>query len=87
MSIGKPNAAYAGGLHPEVKEAREICVKKTLAAGLRARAEIGRVEEVDYYVDLGVKDFAISSDLVLLKAFYQQQGRALRERVAALSKN
>jgi 2-keto-3-deoxy-L-rhamnonate aldolase RhmA len=87
MSIGKANATYAGGLYPEVKEAREICIKKTLAAGLRPRAEIGLVEEADYYCDLGVKDFCISSDLVLLKAFYKEQGRALRERVAALRKN
>jgi 2-keto-3-deoxy-L-rhamnonate aldolase RhmA len=87
MSIGKPNVTYGGGLHPEVKEAREICIKKTLAAGLRPRAEIQRVEEVDYYVNLGVKDFNISSDLVLLKAFYKEQGRALRERVAGINKN
>jgi len=87
MSIGKLNVTYAGGLHPEVKEAREICIKKTLAAGLRPRAEIQRVEEVDYYVNLGVKDFNISSDLVLLKAFYKEQGRALRERVTAINKN
>ena len=84
MSIGKANATYAGGVRPEVQEAREICIRKTLAAGLRARAEIGRVEEVDYYVKLGVKDFNISSDLVLLKAFYTQQGKALRDRVATL---
>jgi 2-keto-3-deoxy-L-rhamnonate aldolase RhmA len=87
MSIGKANATYAGGLHPEVKEAREVCIKKTLAAGLRPRAEIRRVEEVDYYVELGVKDFNISSDLVLLKAFYAEQGLALRERVAAHGKD
>jgi 2-keto-3-deoxy-L-rhamnonate aldolase RhmA len=85
-SIGKANESYAAGLRPEVKEAREICIRKTLAAGIRARAEIGRVEEVDYYVELGVKDFNISSDLVLLKAFYREQGRALRERVAALGR-
>jgi 2-keto-3-deoxy-L-rhamnonate aldolase RhmA len=86
MSIGKPNESYGGGLHPDVKEAREICIKKTLAAGLRARAEIKKVEEIDYYLDLGVKDFNMSSDLALLKAFYNQQGRALRERFVSLCK-
>jgi 2-keto-3-deoxy-L-rhamnonate aldolase RhmA len=86
ISIGKANASYAGGLHPEVAEARETCIKKTVAAGLRARAEIQKVEDIDYYIELGVKDFNISSDLVLLKAFYNQQGRALRERFASLSK-
>jgi 2-keto-3-deoxy-L-rhamnonate aldolase RhmA len=82
MSIGKANATYGGGLHPEVREAREICIKRTLAAGLRPRAEIGKVEEVDYYLDLGVRDFCLSSDMLLLKAFYKEQGLALRERVA-----
>jgi hypothetical protein len=84
ISIGKASATYAGGLHPEVKEAREFTIRKTLEAGLRPRAEILSVDEVEYYTDLGVIDFNISSDLVILKAFYAREGRALRARVAEL---
>ncbi len=81
--IGRASDTYAGGIHPEVRAAREDTIKRCIAAGVRPRAEINRVEEVDYYTALGVKDFNLSSDLAILRAFYTQQGRALRERVAA----
>jgi 2-keto-3-deoxy-L-rhamnonate aldolase RhmA len=81
MSVGKPNDTYGGGLHPDVHAAREDTIKRCIAAGVRPRAEITRVDEVDYYASLGVRDFNLSSDIVVLRAFYAQQGRALRERV------
>ena len=83
ISVGKASGAYAGGLHPQVHAAREDTMKRCIAAGVRPRAEINSVEEADYYTALGVKDFNLSSDLAVLRAFYAQQGRALRERVAA----
>src|SRR5262245_16208208 len=82
LSVGKANTSYGGGLHPDVKETREYVIKKCLEMGVRPRAEIGSVAEVDYYTALGVKDFNLPSDLVILRAFYSEQGRALRERVA-----
>jgi hypothetical protein len=36
-------------------------------------------------IALGVKDFNLFSDLAVLRAFYAQQGRAVRERVTATS--
>jgi hypothetical protein len=36
----------------------------------------------DYYLDLGVKDFNLSSDVAILRQFYSREGGALRERVA-----
>ncbi len=83
LSVGRASGTYGGGIHPDVQAAREDTIKRCIAAGVRPRAEINRVEEVDYYTALGVKDFNLSSDLAVLRAFYTQQGRALRERVAA----
>jgi 2-keto-3-deoxy-L-rhamnonate aldolase RhmA len=83
LSTGQPGGAYASGLHPEVQAAREDTMKRCIAAGGRPRAEINSVDEADYYTALGVKDFNLSSDLAVLRAFYTQQGRALRERVTA----
>jgi 2-keto-3-deoxy-L-rhamnonate aldolase RhmA len=85
LSIGRASATYAGGLHPDVSRARETCIKKTLDAGLRPRAEISSVGEVDYYIELGVKDFNLGTELAILQAFYRDQGKAVRDRVALAS--
>jgi 2-keto-3-deoxy-L-rhamnonate aldolase RhmA len=79
MSIGKPGRSYAGGLHPDVIEAREHTVKTAIKMGVRPRAEINSPAEAEYYLNLGVKDFNLSSDVAILRSFYREQGGALRE--------
>ncbi|MGE3268491.1 MAG: HpcH/HpaI aldolase/citrate lyase family protein [Chloroflexota bacterium] len=79
MSIGKPGRSYAGGLHPDVIEAREYTIKTCLKMGVRPRAELTSVSEAEYYLNLGVKDFNLSSDIAVLRQFYKDQGGALRE--------
>jgi 2-keto-3-deoxy-L-rhamnonate aldolase RhmA len=79
MSIGKPGRSYAGGLHPDVIEAREHTVKTAIKMGVRPRAEINSPAEAEYYLNLGVKDFNLSSDVAILRGFYREQGGALRE--------
>jgi 2-keto-3-deoxy-L-rhamnonate aldolase RhmA len=82
LSIGKPGRSYAGGLHPEVIEAREHTIKTALKMGVRPRAEINSAKEAEYYLNLGVKDFCLSTDVTILRQFYRQEGGALRELVA-----
>jgi 2-keto-3-deoxy-L-rhamnonate aldolase RhmA len=82
LSIGKPNRDYASGLHPEVREAREYTMKTCLKMGVRPRAEINSAAEAEYYLNLGVKDFNLSSDIAILRQFYSKEGAALREVVA-----
>jgi 4-hydroxy-2-oxoheptanedioate aldolase len=82
LSIGKPGRNYASGLHPEVIEAREHTIKTCIKMGVRPRAEINSPEEAEYYLNLGVKDFNLSSDVAILRSFYSKQGGALREIVA-----
>jgi 2-keto-3-deoxy-L-rhamnonate aldolase RhmA len=82
LSIGKPSRNYTTGLHPEVQEAREYTIKTCLKMGVRPRAEIGSAAEADYYLNLGVKDFNLSSDVAILRGFYSREGGALRDRVA-----
>src|SRR3954471_20106643 len=76
LSIGKPNRDYASGLHPEVREAREYTIKTCLANGVRPRAEINSAAEAEYYLDLGVKDFNLSTDIAILRQFYGKEGSA-----------
>ena len=85
MSIGKPGRNYASGLHPEVLEAREYTIKTCLKLGVRPRAEINSAAEADYYLNLGVKDFNLSTDVAILRQFYSKEGAALREVVAQAS--
>ncbi len=82
LSVGKPNRDYATGLHPEVREAREHTIKTCIAMGVRPRAEISSAAEAEYYLGLGVKDFNLSTDLGILRQFYNHEGAALREVVA-----
>jgi 4-hydroxy-2-oxoheptanedioate aldolase len=67
LSTGKLSRDYATGLHPEVREAREYTIKTCLKMGVRPRAELQSVSETEYYLDLGVKDFNLSTDVSILR--------------------
>ena len=82
LSVGKLSRNYTTGLHPDVLAAREHTIETCLKMGIRPRAEINSAAEADYYLDLGVKDFNLSSDVAILRQFYSREGGALRERVA-----
>jgi 4-hydroxy-2-oxoheptanedioate aldolase len=82
LSVGKPSRDYARGLHPDVREAREHVIKTCIKMGVRPRAEINSAAEAEYYLNLGVKDFNLSTDTSILRQFYSREGGALREIVA-----
>jgi 4-hydroxy-2-oxoheptanedioate aldolase len=82
LSVGKPGRGYATGLHPEVLEARKYTNATAIKMGVRPRAEISTPEEAESYLEAGVKDFNLSSDVAILRSFYSKEGAALREVVA-----
>jgi len=82
LSVGKPGRGYATGLHPEVLEARKYTNATAIKMGVRPRAEISSAAEAEYYLNLGVKDFNLSTDVAILRSFYRQEGGALREIVS-----
>jgi 4-hydroxy-2-oxoheptanedioate aldolase len=65
--------------HPAVIEAYEHTVKTAIKYGVRPRAEIQTPAEAEYYMNLGVIDFNLSTDTAILAAFYRQEGEALRQ--------
>jgi 4-hydroxy-2-oxoheptanedioate aldolase len=69
--------------HPAISEAREHVYRTAQKMGVRARAEIQSPAEAEYYLNLGVKDFNLSTDIYILANFYREQGGALRELVAS----
>jgi 2-keto-3-deoxy-L-rhamnonate aldolase RhmA len=82
LSVGKPGRGYATGLHPEVLEARKYTNETAIKMGVRPRAEINSAAEAASYLEMGVKDFNLSSDIAILRSFYGKEGSALREVVA-----
>jgi len=82
LSIGKPGRNYTTGLHPDVVEAREHTMKTAVKMGVRPRAEINSAAEVEYYSKFGVKDYNLSTDVAILRAFYSKEGGALRDALA-----
>jgi 2-keto-3-deoxy-L-rhamnonate aldolase RhmA len=79
MSIGLAGQRQ----HPAVVEAYEYTIKTAIKMGVRPRAEISTPADADYYLNLGVRDFNLSTDTAILSAFYRQEGSALREQVLA----
>jgi 2-keto-3-deoxy-L-rhamnonate aldolase RhmA len=68
----------------EVKAAERQVIEKSLAAGVPPRIELMGMENIDYYLDLGVRHFRMGTDMAILKQFWQTQGDALRARLAQI---
>ena len=67
-----------------IRKAEEIVIKAALKHGVRPRAEIGSPEAAKRYIDLGVKDFNISTEMAILTTAWTNYGNGLR---AVLSEN
>jgi 4-hydroxy-2-oxoheptanedioate aldolase len=83
MSLGIPGQ-YA---HPRVREAEEYTIATSLKKGIRPRAEIGRPDQAKRYLDLGVKDFCIGTDVAILYDWFRDNGKAMREILSAAQGN
>src|SRR5437016_3792364 len=74
MSIG-----LAGQFeHPRVREAERYVIETALKLGVAPRAEIGKPEEAQRYLDMGVKHFCIGTDVSILFQWFVQSGQAMR---------
>jgi len=75
MSIGMPGQRA----HPKVKEAEMKMIKTALKFDVHPRAEINSVKDAQKYIDLGVRDFNINTDIVILYQWLKENGEALQE--------
>jgi 2-keto-3-deoxy-L-rhamnonate aldolase RhmA len=75
MSIGK--AGERG--NPDVRAAQKKVFETCLKMGVRPRAEIGSPEDAKPYLDMGVKDFCIGTDIAVLYQWGKKNGDAMRE--------
>lgn len=75
MSIGIPGQ----WTHKKVKEAEVKTIKTALKLGILPRAEINSVDEAKKYIDLGVSNFSIGFDCLILYQWLKKNGEHLRK--------
>lgn len=78
LSIGLPRSPD----HPEVKKAELKTIKTALDKGIRPRVEIGLIhfelDDLKKYIDLGVKDFNLPSDLSIIHQWVKGNSKTIR---------
>ena len=68
--------------HPKVKEAELKTIKMAIEKGIRPRVEIGsidyKLEDLQKYIDLGVRDFHLPSDGSVVYQWLKKHGKKVR---------
>lgn len=79
LSIGLPFSPA----DPAVKEAELKTIQTAIKMGVRPRVEIGgiyaHVDDIKKYIDLGVHDFSLPSDVVILHQWLKEKAEDLRK--------
>lgn len=69
--------------HSEIKEAELKTIQTAIKKGKRPRVEIGpihyRKEEIERYIELGVRDFHLPSDVVVMHQWIKENGAFLKD--------
>ena len=81
MSIGRPGAAAAGDA--QIKAVERRVIQTCLRLGIVPRAEIDTPEEAKYYMDLGVRHFAIGTDTDVYFDWLRRAGETMRSAMSA----
>lgn len=79
LSLGYPGQRN----HPKVKEAELKTIKTALKKGIRPRVEIStidyKIEDLQKYIDLGVRDFQLPSDGSIVYQWLKKHGESIRK--------
>lgn len=79
MSIGRPSGWY----DDDVRQVERDVLAKCRQAGIPARAEITEPAEAAYYLEQGVRDFCIGTDMNILYAWLETRGGELATLIGA----
>jgi 2-keto-3-deoxy-L-rhamnonate aldolase RhmA len=77
MSIGRAGARD----DEDIRATERRVIASCLSAGIRPRAEISSVEHAKYYADLGVRDFCLGYDLMIIHDVLKAGGERLRSTI------
>ena len=80
MSIGRLGDANA----PDIRKIEERVYKTALSMGIQPRAEIGTPDQAKRYLDMGVRHFAIGTDIAVLYQWWQENSLEMREMLGSL---
>lgn len=79
LSIGYPGQRN----YPKVKEAELKTIETAIKKGIRPRVEIGsidyKIEDLQKYIELGVKDFSLPSDGKIVYEWLKKHGGNIRK--------
>lgn len=75
MSIGKPGTWPSS----ELREVEKYVIETSHKAGVPTRAEIPSPDQAPYYLEMGVKHFALGTDVAIYFNWLKQNGGVLRE--------
>ena len=70
MNIGKPRQMN----DPEVQAAKKKTFELGIKMGVPPRAEIQSADEMKEYLDMGVRDFSLGTDISILYSFWKNEG-------------
>lgn len=79
MSIGIPGRVD----HPRVKEAEISMIEKAQKKKIAPRVELGQVDEIEPYLQLGVKHFCLGVDVIILYQWLKSNGARLRDKLTS----
>lgn len=71
--------------HTDVKEAEIKVIKTALEMDIAPRAEIGSPDAAKRYLDLGVRDFSLGTDISILYRWFKEKGSELRDVLSEIS--
>ena len=63
--------------HPDVKKAETYTIETALRMGVNPRVEVVKWQDAEPYLKMGVKDFAIGTDISIVYDFCKEQGGEL----------
>jgi 2-keto-3-deoxy-L-rhamnonate aldolase RhmA len=75
LSIGMPGQTD----HPRVREAELKTLKSTLEMGLVPRVQINNAEDSKRYIDMGVRNFILGTDVSVLYKWWKESGNELKK--------
>ena len=75
LSIGVPGERD----HPKVRDAELRTIKTALKMDVAPRAEINSPEEAKRYVELGVRNFNLNTDVRILYDWWKKNGSELKK--------
>ena len=84
VQFGPSDFSMSGGKNaaenkPAIQDAEKRVIETALRHGIQPRCEIQTPEEAQYYIDLGVRHFSLGDQFKVLKKFWDEQGKRIRD--------